>query len=480
MIVLTDAQVRDILESLTPAELDVFREDFANALYQYSTDTGIGEDAVFQTPHRTSTYAPKSDATTLYMPSSGPQGMGVKVVTLSSPREDAPPPSAAQRPSSAQPKTIRPTGALTLFSSTGEPLGFLHCGTLTGFRTALASMCLLHRRKKVKTLTVFGAGIQAYWHIRLSLMMRGAEIKRIHLINKAFSDSAREILQKLSSISTEIKAREGWIDTKIDLLTPGYGQFDRVVRDNVRAADVIYCCTPSTKDLFDGSVLASHDGRKKGRLIVAVGSYQPHMRELPEDLVLQAVNMGGGDKKCASHYHKHAQEGGVIVVDTIKGVKTEAGEIIHANIDPSRLVELGELVMLRKLEDSEKRALDKDDDDDVVSYHDTTCRLTPTTTATSTSGKLTPTTTSTSNTGNSLLPSSLAPPTSFSSMFRRRSRSKLRAAAKLAKDETMTRWLYKGNVIYKSVGMGTMDLVAGMHVVRLAKAKGIGLDVPGF
>lgn len=44
----------------------------------------------------------------------------------------------------------------------------------------------------------------------------------------------------------------------------------------------------------------------------------------------------------------------------------------------------------------------------------------------------------------------------------------------------MTEWLGKGNVIYKSVGIGLMDLVVGMEVVRLAKRKHAGEVIVEF
>jgi ornithine cyclodeaminase/alanine dehydrogenase-like protein (mu-crystallin family) len=44
----------------------------------------------------------------------------------------------------------------------GKPLGFINAEELTAFRTALASSLLMTRRFKVKTVTVFGAGKQAY------------------------------------------------------------------------------------------------------------------------------------------------------------------------------------------------------------------------------------------------------------------------------------------------------------------------------
>ena len=44
----------------------------------------------------------------------------------------------------------------------------------------------------------------------------------------------------------------------------------------------------------------------------------------------------------------------------------------------------------------------------------------------------------------------------------------------------MSRWLSTGNVIYKSVGMGLMDLVVGGELVRLARERGIGTTIQDF
>jgi hypothetical protein len=60
------------------------------------------------------------------------------------------------------------------------------------------------------------------------------------------------------------------------------------------------------------------------------------MRELPADLLLQATKR---HEKGHRHFHKHAEEAGVVVVDTLDGVLKEAGEIINAGIDPTHLVE---------------------------------------------------------------------------------------------------------------------------------------------
>lgn len=45
------------------------------------------------------------------------------------------------------------------------------------------------------------------------------------------------------------------------------------------------------------------------------------------------------------------------------------------------------------------------------------------------------------------------------------------------KEDALVRWLRDGTVIYKSVGLGLMDLVVGMHLVELAQEKGVGTHI---
>jgi ornithine cyclodeaminase/alanine dehydrogenase-like protein (mu-crystallin family) len=74
--------------------------------------------------------------------------------------------------------------------------------------------------------------------------------------------------------------------------------------------------------LFDAEVLSG----EKGRLVVAIGSYTPEMREVPAGLIKQAV--AGGER-----------EAGVVVVDTIEGALKEAGELIELGVRAEQLVE---------------------------------------------------------------------------------------------------------------------------------------------
>jgi len=251
------------------------------------------------------------------------------VVTLSSP-------SDGDHSNDDSKVVIRPTGAITLFSKSGAPMGFLHASTLTAFRTALASACLVIRRNRVHTVTVFGCGEQAFWHVRLALIMRGSTIRHVNFINRRFSDACKRVMKRFYAVPAEQKAREGWTECQFGILTPSYGEYPRLLRDHLRDADIIFCCTPSTEPLFDHSILTHHEARRKGRLIVAVGSYTPGMSELPVELLQQAVKQHEPGHR---HFHKHVTEGGVVIVDTLDGAMKEAGEIIAAGLTPKQLVE---------------------------------------------------------------------------------------------------------------------------------------------
>ncbi|CAN8098440.1 unnamed protein product [Discula destructiva] len=467
--ILTDEQIKGLLESMNVEELESFYTDLKGALHDYSVGSQSCEDADIHLPHRQSIHSSGTGATTLFMPSGSPAGLGVKVITLT------PAQSAEQEAASTKPK-IKPTGAITLFSPVGQPVGFLHAATLTAFRTALASVCLVIKRNRVQTITAFGSGEQAYWHIRLSLMLRGSTIRRVHIINRRFSESAKQVLQRLYAVPAEAKQREGWSEAKFALLTPGYGDFDRLQREHLLAADVIFCCTPSKEPLFDPTILTSGDGRRKGRLIVAIGSYAPDMIEIPVEVLHMAVRAHATGSR---HFHKHAVEGGVVIVDTLDGALTEAGEVIQGALTPNQLIELGELVMLRRMKMDEESSSDSGS---LLSSEASTTPVSEFEKLDISSGPSISSAFRPAENGGSSQPSS-RPSSPSRSLFHRRRKSSQggsRERKKQEKEDHMCRWLQAGNVIYKSVGLGLMDLTVGMKVIEFAKQKGVGTHVEGF
>lgn len=85
--------------------------------------------------------------------------------------------------------------------------------------------------------------------------------------------------------------------------------------------------------------------------------------------------------------------------------------------------------------------------------------------------------------GNSSQPSSRpsSPSRSGSSFFHRHKSSHGSSDRKRQeKEDHLCRWLQAGNVIYKSVGLGLMDLTVGIKVIEFAKQKAIGTHVEGF
>lgn len=85
--------------------------------------------------------------------------------------------------------------------------------------------------------------------------------------------------------------------------------------------------------------------------------------------------------------------------------------------------------------------------------------------------------------GSSSQPSSRpsSPSRSGGSIFHRRKSSNASGERKKQeKEDHLCRWLQAGNVIYKSVGLGLMDLTVGIKIIEFAKQKGVGTHVDGF
>ncbi|KAL8757716.1 MAG: hypothetical protein Q9184_004134 [Pyrenodesmia sp. 2 TL-2023] len=453
LTVLPDSDIRSLLFSLTREDILTLQENLSEALHEYSTGTQetTGCCSTNQ-PERISIPA-SNGQTTLFMPASTSTSRGIKIATLTTAPEPSrhgslqslqstnsssastlsshstttststPPatPSSSQMstlsldPSSfsntttvgsSSPKispsqSTSPTGSLTLLTSTGTPYALLAASSLTAFRTALASTILFTRRTTVHTIAVFGAGLQALWHIRLALLLRGPEIHHVHIINRSF-ERARQLMTEIYTTDAWAHLRKANDKLDFSIVSADYGEYNRVLKERVRKADVIFCCTPSTAPLFPAEHVTSSEGRKKGRYVSAVGSYRPHMLELHPDILRQAVA-----PEHKHHHHKHAQKGGVVIVDSLSACMKEAGEIQQAGLTPEQLVEVGELLMVKK--------------------------------------------------------------------------ASLREIAAGGEGEVgLKRWLMGGNVVYKSVGLGLMDICVGEDLVMLARERGYGNTVEGF
>jgi ornithine cyclodeaminase/alanine dehydrogenase-like protein (mu-crystallin family) len=422
--VLSDNDVRSLLHTLTKEDLESFQLNLAEALHSYSTgDTNSPCCSDYQ-PLRT--VLKKNGVTTLFMPATTGGSVGMKVISLEQPEAPSKKSSVSSATSSLQTLELtpaassdssssisggsfrptatvdspggKPRGTVTLLDASGYPHGIINAEEMTAFRTALAATSLFRRRDHVHTVTIFGAGKQAYWHIRLALLMRAKEIHHINIINRSFERA----IKLMKSFHVGEGGKQEWSHVKFSVLSPEFGEYGRLLKDEVRKADVIFCCTPSLEPLFPHEFLTSHEGRKKGRFITAIGSYAPHMIELHPEILKQAAKPDTG-----GHFHKHAKSEGVVIVDSLEACLKEAGEVIQAKLKPDQLVEVGELIMVKKAAMKEIEAGGEG-------------------------------------------------------------------------EKGLLEWLRRGNVIYKMVGLGLMDMVCGADLITLARKRGVGTTIEDF
>ena len=325
LTILTDSEVQTLLLTLKQDDIQELQHNLAEALHEYSTGTQDAGCCSSYQPLRT-VIKKKNGITTLFMPASSGSLTGVKMVslaeggdegdkerkasaqenqpvgiqpeseTISTPSEKSSistvsskldrikltssnseassvTGSSFQAPPSIQSvQSTTPKGAITLLDSVGNPKALINAEELTAFRTALAATLMMQKRHNVHTLTVFGAGKQAYWHIRLALLLRPTEIHHVNIINRNY-ERAKDLFMKFYN-EEHIEVRQ---QAKFTILSSDFKEYGRVLKDHVRKADVIFCCTPSLEPLFPAEFLTSHEGRRKGRYVSAIGSYKPHM-----------------------------------------------------------------------------------------------------------------------------------------------------------------------------------------------------------
>lgn len=358
--ILSDNDVKFILSSLSQSNVSNVADDFIQSLLQYSCHN----EAQYQ-PERAA--VKREDQRSLFMPATTPQHIGVKIVGVSPARTPAP----GEKPKAGLQAT------LTICDAQGKAIGVLNAAEITAFRTALGSILLYRLRKRTENIVVFGAGAQARWHIRLALILRGADIKKITIVNRSRART-EELIAGL---------RETDVPSHVSLSIHEDGNS---LEDLVAEADVIFCGVPSTTPLFPASYLTSEKARQKTRYISAIGSYQLDMQEIDPELLKTVADP-------ASIFKEQVWQGKV-AVDSAEGCLVEAGELDRAKIRKEGMLEVGKIQDLRSRESP----------------------------------------------------------------------------------EGLEKWLEDGFVIYKSVGVGIMDIAIGSKLLSLAKEKGRGVHLDDF
>ncbi len=179
-------------------------------------------------------------------------------------------------------------------ATTGEPLALMEGRFITAIRTAATSAAATKHLAPPgrKRLAVFGAGVQAKYHIEA--MMEVVEVEQI-LISSRTKAKAVE-LAEWAAAKYAIDCRES------------------EAGDAAAQADLICTCTSSREPLFDGKLI------KQGAHINAVGAFTPDTRELDGELIRRAR----------------------VIIDSDSAAGREAGDVLipisEGMIEPSHIV----------------------------------------------------------------------------------------------------------------------------------------------
>lgn len=225
--------------------------------------------------------------TALFMPSyMKPTGMiGIKTVTLFEDNRSAGLPYIQ--------------GMVSLLDGTdGSPKAVLDGMTITALRTGAASglASRLLARRNSATCAIFGAGVQG--RTQLEAVCAVCDIERAIIF-----DTSPEASEKFA----DEMSRAFKIEVNVGASS----------RETVCQADVVCCATISETPVFDCRDLPP------GVHINAVGSYKPHVQEVPEEMVLRS-------RLFVDHRVSALEETGDLIIPIKKGLLTEdhiAGEI---------------------------------------------------------------------------------------------------------------------------------------------------------
>ncbi len=248
-------------------------------------------------PPRTSLEVPGFRTTALIMPAylPGPRRIGLKLISL-----------CENNPSLGLPLAQALT--IVMDAERGTPLAVLEAGHLTAVRTGAASGAATAAlaRRDARAAAVFGAGVQGRTQLEA--------ITAVRTLTQAFI------------VDTDPKAAAAFaaeMSAKLGLPVEPAG-----AAAALREADIVCTATTSATPVFDDRDL------KPGVHINAIGSYKPHIRELPGETVRRA-RLFVDEKRSA------LEEAGDILIPLREGligedhIRAEIGEVL-AGLKPGR------------------------------------------------------------------------------------------------------------------------------------------------
>jgi len=247
-------------------------------------EAAFGGDLLPEAPMRST--VDTSTGSLYLMPAHGPQGVGVKLVTLtpSNPERGAPFIHATYVLFDAEIQAPR-----ALFD--GAAITALRTGAVSGLATRYLA------REDSRRLVIFGAGVQARSHLEAMRAVR--PIEEVVVISRT-PDRAEALVHEAVALGLDARVGEP---------------------SDAASADLVCTCTTSPEPVLGGSLLAP------GAHVNAVGAYTHEMREVDTEGVRRAK----------------------VVVETREAAMAEAGDLLIAIgegiIGPDHIVaDLAEIV----------------------------------------------------------------------------------------------------------------------------------------
>ena len=255
-------------------------------------------DGRVEMPERTHLPVRPHDGVSLVMPAfvetdnKEEQALAVKVVSL-----------FAGNPGRGLP--LIQAAVLVLDPETGRPVALLEGATLTAIRTGAASGAAtdLLARPESRTVAILGAGVQARTQLEAVCTVRSIETAWVY-------DPAP------ARVEAFVAEMAGRAPIPSDVRPAGSA------REALAQADIVCAATTASEPVFSDADL------KTGVHVNAVGSYKPHVREIPAETVVRAL----------------------VVVDSRDAALAETGDLIQpirqGLVTPEHVhAELGELVL---------------------------------------------------------------------------------------------------------------------------------------
>ncbi|KAF4556369.1 Ornithine cyclodeaminase-like protein 2 [Elsinoe fawcettii] len=333
LIILGEKVIHDLLLNLERPDILYIHDELVSCLVKLTV-----EDERKYQPDASIVNRPEGQKI-LFRPFTSSNAMGTKII-------------ATPRPVHTSEGVKNPPldGVITICNDDGKPRGLLDGKEITGYRTTLSAMVPFLWRRNVANIVIFGAGMQAQWHCRLALALRGSEIRSITVVNRTAS-RAEEVVSQLRKENESIWKSQ----VKLEWLDPAQSEYDNLLRRLLEDASVIFCTTPSTSPLFPASVIIDHLEKDQGRiapLITAVGSWQADMLEIDPSLIHHAIRVSDSiDFSRRDSPSRHTTKGGAIVTDDREASLKHAGEVVQTGLKELQLVEIGDL-MDRKRRDT--------------------------------------------------------------------------------------------------------------------------------